>query len=100
MKSMETFKNIGLIEFGVPEKRFRLTSASSLRGYKLTKVLLPGGLSEGFARSQYPQAEIVQDSREIIQDKDIDLVIVSAPGQADLPLVGEVLRAGKNVRIV
>ena len=100
MKSMETFKNIGLIEFGVPEKRFRLSSASSLRGYKLSKVLFAGGLSEGFAHAQYPQAEIVQDKKEIIQDRDIDLVIVSGSGQADLPLVGEVLRAGKNVRIV
>ncbi|MDR3714315.1 MAG: Gfo/Idh/MocA family oxidoreductase [Puia sp.] len=97
---MEAFKNIGLIEFGVPEKRFRLGSVSSLKGYKLRKVLLPEGHSAQSARSQYPQAEIVQDKREIIQDEDIDLVIVSAPSRTDLPLVGEVLRAGKNVRIV
>ncbi len=97
---MEAFKNIGLIEFGVSEKRFRLGSLNSLKGYKLRKVLIPGGLSEGSARSRYPQAEIVQDKQQIIQDEDIDLVIVSAPAHTDLPLVGEFLRAGKNVRIV
>ncbi len=97
---MKTFKNIGLFEFATPEKRFRLASVNGLNGYKLKKVLLPFGQPEGSAGKQYPQAEIVQDKQSILQDEGIDLVIVSAPAKEDLPLVGEVLRAGKNVRIM
>ena len=97
---MNTLRNIGLIECGGKGKKFQLDSTSSGNGFKLVKVLVRNSISLDSARKQYPMAEIVDHEHSIIHDNAIDLVIVSGPKQADLPLVAEALEAGKQVRIV
>ncbi|MFT3823019.1 MAG: Gfo/Idh/MocA family oxidoreductase [Chitinophagaceae bacterium] len=97
---MKTFKNFGLVECGTQGQLFRLPDLSKQEGYQLKKILLKGDVSIDTAKLEYPQAEIVTDKQDILQDKSIELVIVSSPADADMSLVGEVLKAGKHVRIV
>lgn len=97
---MKTLKKFGLVECGTQGKLFRLPDLSKQEGYELKKILLQGDVSADTAKMEYPQAEIVADKQAILQDHSIELVIVSSPGDDDMGLVGEVLKAGKHVRIV
>ncbi len=56
--------------------------------------------SPEIARRHYPQSEIVQDKRAIMEDSTIDLIVISGAAKDDLDLVAEVLQTGKHVRLV
>jgi len=96
---MNTYKNVGLIEcnYGpLPE----LGEASKLNGYNIKKIYTSNNLSEAEIKEQFPDAEIVDNTKSIIDDALIDLVIVSSPADKDMDIVGEVLEAGKYVRVI
>jgi predicted dehydrogenase len=96
---MNTYKNVGLIEcnYGpLPE----LSEKSKLNGYNIKKIYTSNNLSQNEIREQFPYAEIVDNTKSIIDDALIDLVIVSSPTHSDMDIVGEVLEAGKNVRVI
>jgi len=97
---MDTLTNIALIECDSSKAPFTLDNTSLINGFHLKKVLAKRTITERMAKEQYPQSEIVQSKQAIINDKSIELVIVSSPAKEDLPLVGEVLESGKSVRIV
>ncbi len=97
---MNTFKNIGLVECSKSGKIFKMPSTGHFHGYHLRKVLIEGTLSEGLARTLYPDAELVKGIDEIVADRDIDLVLISAPQGYDRGLVSEVMQSGKPVRII
>jgi len=97
---MNTYKNIGLIECRDHGPLTEMPESSRLNGYNIKKVYINNNISEKEVRAQYPQAEIVDDAKSIINDALIDLVIVSSPAAADMDIVGEVLEAGKYVRVL
>jgi len=97
---MNTIKYIGLIECGSLQKPLYISPASILQGYAVKKVLSPGGTSETNIKSRYPLAEVVASTRDILDDSSIDLVIVSDPSNEDMSMVGEALKAGKQIRII
>ncbi|MEP7144198.1 MAG: hypothetical protein ABI707_15045 [Ferruginibacter sp.] len=96
---MNTIKNIGLIECGSLQKPLYI-SPESLQGYAVKKVLSTGGANERNINSRYPLAEVVENTRDILDDNSIDLVIVSDPSHDDMGMVGEALEAGKQIRII
>ena len=92
-------KNVGLIEYKTSGPVFQMEEGNGPEGYVLKKIFTAG--EQGHViRSQYPDAEIVEDTHSIIKDNSIDLVIISSATGPDLSLAGEVLRSGKNLRIV
>jgi len=97
---MDTLTNIALIECNATKAHYFLDLTSALNGFNLTKVLVKRTITERMAKEQYPQSEIVLSKQAIINDKSIELVIISSPSKEDLSLVGEVLESGKQVRIV
>ena len=97
---MNTYKNVGLIECKDHGPVTQMTESSRLNGYNIKKVYINNNISAQEVRSQYPEAEIVENTRAIIDDAFIDLVIVSSPADADMDIVGEVLEAGKYVRVI
>lgn len=97
---METLTNIAVIECDAAKPPFLLDTTSTINGFYLKKVLAKRTITERMAKEQYPKSEIVQSKHAIINDKSIELVIVSSPAKEDLSLVGEVLESGKQVRIV
>jgi scyllo-inositol 2-dehydrogenase (NADP+) len=92
-------KNVGLIEYKAPGKVFQMGEISGPEVYVLKKIFTAGEPGHAI-RSQYPDAEIVEDTQSIIKDNSIDLVIISSATGPDLSLAGEVLRSGKNLRIM
>lgn len=96
---MERITNVGLIECKTPTEIFNTDSLGSSQGFYLKKVMVPNAPAE-LTRLHYPQSEIVQDKRAIIDDASIDLIVISGAAKSDLDLVAEVVQTGKHVRIV
>jgi scyllo-inositol 2-dehydrogenase (NADP+) len=97
---MDTVKNVGLIECGALQKPLYISPVSLLQGYSVRKVLSREGTSEETIKARYPNAELVVNSRDILEDNSIELVIVSDPSEKDMEMVGEALQAGKQIRII
>jgi scyllo-inositol 2-dehydrogenase (NADP+) len=97
---MNTIKYIGLIECGSLQKPLYVSPVSILQGYAVKKVLSTEGTNEETIKSRYPLAEVVGNTRDILDDSSIDLVIVSDPSPEDMGMVGEALQAGKQIRII
>ena len=97
---MDTLKNIGLIECSLSNDPYGLDLTSRLNGFHLKKVLVKRNISDRLAKLHYPQAEIVENKKDILNDTTIELVLVAAPEDEDLSLITEALEAGKQVRII
>jgi predicted dehydrogenase len=96
---METITNVGLIECKTPNGAFKTDALGNRHGFHLKKVMVQDASPE-ITRLHYPQSEIVQDKRAIMDDSSIDLIVISGAAKSDLDLVAEVLQTGKHVRIV
>ena len=48
--------------------------------------------------SQFPEAQLVDDIKCIIQDPAIDLILVSKPKQGDMDMVGEAVNSRKKCK--
>jgi predicted dehydrogenase len=97
---MNTNKNIGLIECNSKGEISAITSNNNPDGYIVKKIMAPNKVSGEIAISQFPEAQLVDDINCIIEDSSIDLILVSKPKQSDMTMVGEAVKAGKNVRII
>ena len=97
---METNKNIGLIECNSKGEISGITSNNNPDGYIVKKIMAANKVSGDIAMSQFPEAQLVDDIKCIIHDSAIDLILVSKPKHADMNMVGEAVKAGKNVRII
>lgn len=96
---MDRLKYAGLIECGDSILNFA-DAQNEFDGWQLKKVLVKEDVENNVAREFYPEAELVSDTDSIMNDKTIELVIVSAPGEADLTLVAKAIGAGKQVRVL
>ena len=97
---METNINIGLIDCNSKGEISGITSNNNPDGYIVKKIMTANKVSGDIAMLQFPEAQLVDDIKSIIQDSAIDLILVSNPRQADMEMVGEAVQAGKNVRII
>ena len=100
MRVMDTYKNVGLIECNDYLNIPQLSEGSKLNGYNIKKIYLNNSAPKSEIIAHYPDAEIVSDTKDIINDALIDLVIVSSPDNTNMDIVGEVLEAGKYVRVI
>ena len=89
--------NVGIISSGFGNEVFVAAEAYSLEKFFLKKIFLTDQAPIDIAKA-YPQAEIVNDVKSILDDAAIDLVIVSA--SKNTLAVQEALQAGKHVRII
>ena len=96
---METAIKIGKIEDIVKSKAFSLAGISRVEGYQLIKIYV-GQNSDAWVREMFPGTEIVNDVHSIIHDDNIDLVIMPTGQNEQLQLVAQVLKTGKNIRMV
>jgi hypothetical protein len=95
-----TNKNISLISFGPVKTIYKISQIEKSEGYVLKKVLLSGESGGHLYSDYYPEAEMVQDLRSITEDHSIDLVMITGALNSNVELFAEILKAGKNLRIV
>jgi len=97
---MKTNKNIGLVECNVQGEISGITSNNNPDGYIVKKIMTANKVSGEIAMSEFPEAQLVNDIESIIEDSAIDLILVSKPKESDMNMIGEAVKAGKNVRII
>lgn len=94
---MSEIINVGLIGFGLSGRAFHAPIITSVKGFNFTKIRETKEENIKIIKENYPMAEVVNDSSEIISDKNIDLVIVTSPNVTHYTLAREALMAGKHV---
>jgi hypothetical protein len=93
-------KNISLINFGPVKEIYKLSPVEKREGYVLKKILLSGKSGGALYNNFYPEAEIVYDLHSITEDHSIDLIMITGALKSNVKLFSEILKAGKNLRIV
>jgi len=94
---MSTVINVGLIGSAILEEALATERSEN---FNLKKIFAGDRVTAGIAKTQYPQAEIVNDVKAIIEDAGIELVILSESNSKDSLIVQHILQAGKQVRII
>ena len=94
---MSTVINVGLIGSAVLEEALATERSEN---FNLKKIFAGDKVAAGIAKTQYPQAEIVNNIQAIIEDAGIELVIMSASDSKDSAIVRHILSTGKKVRII
>lgn len=90
---MKKFK-VGLIGFGLSGKVFHAPLMKAHGGYEI-ELVSTSRADE--VRALLPQAKVTKDPKEIIQHKDLDLIVNCAPNQFHYSYSAAALDAGKNV---
>lgn len=93
---MATVK-VGLIGFGMAGRIFHAPLIAAVKGFELAVIRESREENIKIARNRYPDARIVPDTSDIINDKNIDLVVVAVPNKHHHSLAKEALNAGKHV---
>lgn len=93
---MATIK-VGLIGFGMGGRIFHAPLIHYVEALELVKIRETREENIKIANEKYPQAQIVSDSKDIINDHAIDLVVIAVPNHAHHSLAKEALLADKHV---
>jgi scyllo-inositol 2-dehydrogenase (NADP+) len=89
--------NVGLIGYGIGGQVFHAPLLTCVDGLMLKKIRVNNPSDAALANKRYPQVELVKDSKDIINDPTIDLVIITSPNTLHFALATEALNAGKHV---
>lgn len=85
---------VGLIGYGYAGRTFHVPVLTSVASLRLAKVVDRRGT---FPKEQYPDVEVLGDVRELYEDRDIDLIIVTTPSTNHYEFIKDGLLAGKHV---
>lgn len=72
---------------------------SSVPGFKVSKILTSSHTNIKAAKNDFPEAEVVGDFSEILEDPKIDLVILVLPNHLHYGFAKKVLEAGKHLLV-
>jgi len=85
---------VGLIGYGFSASTFHAPLLSTIQGFRISAV---SSSRPEWVQKDLPTAVVESDPSALIQRKDVDLVIITAPNEAHFPLAKEALEAGKHV---
>lgn len=85
---------VGVVGFGLGGRVFHAPLVSSVEGLELAAVV---ERSTDKARNRYPEITIYRSLEELLNDKSIDLVVVTTPSGNHFEAARQALEAGKNV---
>ncbi|HEX3007540.1 MAG TPA: Gfo/Idh/MocA family oxidoreductase, partial [Bacteroidales bacterium] len=86
--------NVGIAAFGMSGKTFHAPLIESNKHFRLKTICQRSGNE---AKSLYPEIVIARTFDEMLQDKDIDLVIINTPDFTHAEYTHKALMAGKHV---
>ena len=94
---MEKSIRTGIIGFGLSGRVFHAPFVDVVEGFELSKISTANPDNIRIAEERYPSTTIVPDGQNIIDDKDIDLVIVTSPNTVHFQWAKAALLANKHV---
>ena len=89
--------NVGLIGFGIAGQVFHAPVIVSVPGLQLKKIRESRPENTALANKRFPQAEVVKEADDLINDPSIDLVVVATSNTSHFGLTKKALEAGKHV---
>lgn len=95
MSSKDSSINVALAAYGMSGTVFHAPLITSHSGFNLRKVLERSGTRR--TNERYPYVDVVNDYGEILDDKNIELVVINTPEYTHYELSKQALLAGKNV---
>ena len=91
---MDQIINTAIVGFGLSGKVFHAPFVSVHRGFRLKKVV---ERHSEHAKTIYPDVEIVKEFYDLLDDKTIDLVVISTPNIFHFEMAKACLEAGKHI---
>src|SRR5580692_7471124 len=85
---------VGLIGFGLAGRAFHAPVIRAVPGLHLAAILQRSGDE---AEEKYPDVRIVRSLDELLDIKEIQLVVVATPNDTHYPIARECLAAGRDV---
>lgn len=89
--------NVGLIGYGMAGHLFHAPFISAIQGLQLATIRETKDHNIATIKKRYPGTTIVSDTKKILDDDNIDLVVIASPNLTHFQLAKEALTAGKNV---
>ncbi|HZJ80568.1 MAG TPA: oxidoreductase [Dysgonamonadaceae bacterium] len=94
---MENKIKTGIIGYGLSGRVFHAPFVDVVEGFELSKISTADPKKINLANKRYPNTTIVPDGQSIIDDKEIDLVIVTSPNTVHFDWAKAALLANKHV---
>ncbi|NLX80698.1 MAG: oxidoreductase [Proteiniphilum sp.] len=94
---MSNIIRTGIIGYGLSGRVFHAPFVDVVDGYELTSISTSNPNSIKMVNNRYPSTLVVPGGQQIIDNKDIDLVIVTSPNTDHFRWAKEALNAGKHV---
>ncbi len=94
---MENNIRTGIIGFGLSGRVFHAPFIDVVDGFELSKISTTNLNNTRIAQQSYPNATVVSDVQNIINDDNIDLVIVTSPNAVHFHWAKAALLANKHV---
>lgn len=97
---MTTHTSVALIECGMLTKTFADNVAALPQDFTVKKAFVFHDNARKALCKRFPELEWVKDCKEIFSDVTIGHVLFSSPGDCHRTLIGDALKANKQVRVV
>jgi len=87
----------GIIGFGIGGNVFHAPIIDTTEGLSISKIRARKESEINLAKQRYPLAAVTDNSDDIINDPDIDLVVIATPNDSHHSLAKQAMLAGKHV---
>lgn len=94
---MATDIHTGIIGYGLSGRVFHAPFIDVVEGFELSKISTANPQRKAMIEERYPVTAVVPDPKNIINDPEIDLVIVTSPNTDHFRWAREALLAGQHV---
>lgn len=89
--------HVALAGFGPGGRFFNAPIIDAIKALRITKILTSNPVNRSAAEVDFPEAKVVEDYDEILQDPEIELVVITTPNQFHFEYAEKALKAGKHV---
>jgi predicted dehydrogenase len=86
--------DVGLIGFGLAGRAFHAQVIRATPGLRLAAILQRHG---GEAAQKYPDLRVVRSVEELLDIRDIRLIVIATPNETHAPIARQCLEAGRDV---
>lgn len=93
-RQMNSPLKVGLVGYGLAGRVFHAPLIHANPNLRLAWIVQRTGDEAG---ARYPQATILRDTRSLIENPVVDLVVIATPNESHFPIASQALQAGKHV---
>ncbi len=88
---------VGLAGFGPGGHIFNAPIIESTAGFLISAAMTSNPQNRKVAREKYPQADVVTEYEQLLENDQLDLIVITTPNHTHYPMAKKALLAGKHV---